>query len=401
MALLAAIGPIGKHPIGSAILYILGHILMVMLVWRFPSKLSHAKTYTLIFCLGILARLLFLQYPVSNDVFRYVWEGYIQNLGFNPYSYHPNHSALVEIARGKLHPVWLQINHPNLAAAYPPLTLLIFRSLAWVNPSPFLFKMAMIGFDIGMMIILMLIMIDKRMSPSRLLLYAVNPLVILFIAGEGHFDIIQAFFVCLALYLMRRKKNEITGFISLGLAVLTKYFALVAFPFLVRAENRWKSMAVLVPLFLYVPFINAGADIFKSLGLFAATFHHNDSVAVLLRYLFGDQANLISLPLILLCLVWIYLFVQNQMRSIYVAIGCLLLFLPTLHPWYLVLMVPFLVFYPSKAWLYLTVAIVFPFPVMAVEFETGIYQEIFWAKYFEYIPFYGLLIWGLFRDGYL
>jgi rSAM/selenodomain-associated transferase 2 len=89
------------------------------------------------------------------------------------------------------------------------------------------------------------------------------------------------------------------------------------------------------------------------------------------------------------------------MRSIYVAIGCLLLFLPTLHPWYLVLMVPFLVFYPSKAWLYLTVAIVFTFPVMAVEFETGIYQEIFWAKYFEYIPFYGLLIWGLFRDGYL
>jgi rSAM/selenodomain-associated transferase 2 len=84
-----------------------------------------------------------------------------------------------------------------------------------------------------------------------------------------------------------------------------------------------------------------------------------------------------------------------------VAIGCLLLFLPTLHPWYLVLIVPFLVFYPSKAWLYLTAAIVFTFPVMAVEFETGIYQEIFWAKYFEYIPFYGLLIWGLFRDGYL
>ena len=84
MALLAAIGPIGKHPIGSAILYILGHVSMITLVWRFPSKLSDAKAYALILCLGILARFMFMQYPVGNDVFRYVWEGYIQNFGFNP-----------------------------------------------------------------------------------------------------------------------------------------------------------------------------------------------------------------------------------------------------------------------------------------------------------------------------
>jgi len=401
MALLAAIGPIGKQPFISAVLYILGHALMLILVWRFPSNLSSNKAYTLIMCLGILARLIFLPYPISNDVFRYVWEGYIQNLGFNPYSYPPNHSALAEIAQGKLHPVWQQINHPELSAAYPPFTLLIFRGLACVNPSPLFFKVAMIGFDIGVMIILMLIINDMYMPPSRLLLYAVNPLVILFIAGEGHVDIIQVFFLCLALYLILCKNYEITGFVSLGLAILAKYFALVALPFLVNAENRWKSIAVFFPFLLYIPFMDAGTNLFTSLGLFAAEFHYNDSVAVLLRYLLGDQAHLISLPIILLCLVWVYLIVQNQLRSIYVATGCFLLFFPTLHPWYLVLIVPFLVFYPSKAWMYLTAAVVFTFPVMAAEFETGIFQELFWAKIFEYIPFCGLLVWGLFRDGYL
>lgn len=58
-------------------------------------------------------------------------------------------------------------------------------------------------------------------------------------------------------------------------------------------------------------------------------------------------------------------------------------------------------FFPSLAWLYLFAAVVFSFPVMALEAKTGIFQEIFWLKLLEYVPFYGLLIWGLFCEGYL
>ena len=64
-------------------------------------------------------------------------------------------------------------------------------------------------------------------------------------------------------------------------------------------------------------------------------------------------------------------------------------------------MAPLLVFFPSYAWLYLQAAIVFTFPVVAVEYGTGVFQEIAWLKLFEYIPFYGLLIIGLFKDTYL
>jgi rSAM/selenodomain-associated transferase 2 len=175
----------------------------------------------------------------------------------------------------------------------------------------------------------------------------------------------------------------------------------VALPFLVNAENRTKSLVVLIPLMLYIPFMDAGADIFQSLGEFGTHFHYNDSMTVLIRYLFGGHYVFVSICLLGTCLVWMYLFVHNELRSVYLALGCLLVFLPTLHPWYLVLIAPFLVFFPSRAWLYLQAAVIFIFPISAIEFNTGVFQEISWLKLFEYVPFYGLLFDGLFRGGFL
>jgi hypothetical protein len=93
----------------------------------------------------------------------------------------------------------------------------------------------------------------------------------------------------------------------------------------------------------------------------------------------------------------IFLTVHDPMRSSYLGIGGLLLLLGTLHPWYLVLITPFLLFFPSWAWLYLHLAVLFTFPVTHVEYFTGVFQEIHWLKLLEYAPFYGLLVWGALR----
>jgi rSAM/selenodomain-associated transferase 2 len=259
----------------------------------------------------------------------------------------------------------------------------------------------MIGFDIGVMIVLMLMIKQRGVLPSRLLLYAANPLILLYISGEGHLDIIQVFFLCLALYLILCQKSPATGFLMLGLAILSKYSALVALPFLVNGENRTKSLAVLIPLILYIPYMDAGAGIFQSLGEFGTHFHYNDSMTGLIRYLRGGHYLFVSICLLGICLVWVYFFIHDQLRGVYLALGCLLVFLPTLHPWYIVLIAPFLVFFPSRAWLYLQAAVIFTFPVSAIEFNTGVFREISWLKLFEYLPFYGLLLYGLFRGGFL
>jgi rSAM/selenodomain-associated transferase 2 len=401
IAALVAVAPLGEHVRWFSGLYCLGHVLMIMLVLKFPSDLTPRKSLTIIFTLGVAARLLFLPFPPANDVFRYVWEGYIQNLGFNPYVFAPTHPVLTDIARGELYPLWRQINHPEFSAAYPPFNLLLFRAMAGLSPQPLFFKTVMIAFDIGVMLVLMLIIERQGIKPSRLLIYAANPLVLIYIAGEGHLDVIQTFFLCLALYFILCKGHQFSGFLMLGLAIVSKYFAVLAWPFLVTGKNRRKSLAVLIPLVLYIPFMDAGAGIFQSLGAFAGNYHYNDSLAVLIRLLFGDQHLIATGFFLTIGLAGVYLFVRDRLRSVYLALGCLLLLLPTLHPWYLVLIAPFLVFFPSQAWLYLQVAVVFTFPVIAVEAQTGVFQEIAWLKLLEYVPFYGILVWAFLKGGCL
>ena len=396
---MVANAPLGDQFIKFSLLYCLGHILMILMVLKFPPDLTDNKSFAIIIVLGVISRLLFLQYPAGNDVFRYIWEGHIQNLGFNPYSFAPEHRLLTDVAKGDLFPIWLQINHPEFSAAYPPFNLMLFRAMAWLFPEPFFFKTVMMTFDLGVMTVLMLMIKHNGIKPSRLLIYAANPLLLVYITGEGHLDVIQLFFLCLALYFILCKEYHFTGFLMLGLAVVSKYFALIAWPFLVVAKNRGKSLAVLIPLVLFIPFLDAGTSIFRSLGEFARDYHFNDSLAVLVRLIFGEN-NLTAFGFFLtIGLVCIYLFEHDRLRSVYLALGCLLLILPTLHPWYMVLIAPFLVFFPSRAWLYLQVAVVFTFPVIAVELQTGVFQEIAWLKLLEYVPFYGLLAWGLLKGG--
>jgi rSAM/selenodomain-associated transferase 2 len=396
---MVVVGPIGNRVYFFSVVYCLAFILMLLLVRQFPKNITYPKALVIILLLGLSGRILFFFYPFNNDVYRYVWEGYIQNQGFNPYAHSPDSPALVNVAQGDLFPIWLHINQKYFAAAYPPFSMLLFRFLALINPNPVLFKIVMIGFDLGALIVLALIIKRKEMKPSRLLFYAANPLVILFIAGEGHLDAIQIFFICLAVYFMLYR-SELFGFLTLGLAALTKYFSIIAIPFLITAKNWKKCVTVFIPLILYLPYLDAGSGLFRSLGAFGTSMHYNDSAFALLRYMFGDLAYLIGMLVFFICLLLIFLTVHDQLKSIYLAIGCLLLMLPTLHPWYLILITPFLVFFPSKAWLYLQAAVVFTFPVIAREYHTGVFQEIHWLKIFEYGPFLGLLIWGLLRDGF-
>ena len=398
---MVAIPPLGNNALWFSVLFCLGHILMIVLAVKFPTDLSRRKALALILFIGTAARFLFLWYPPGNDIYRYIWEGYIQNQGVNPYVLAPADPSLAKLAAGEINHIWQQINHPDLAAAYPPFILLLFRFIAAFSREPLVFKAVMVVFDIGVIIVLMMMIRQQSVHPSRLLLYAANPLVLVYVSGEGHLDVIHLFFLCLALYLVVFKKYCFNGFLMLGLAVVSKYFAIVALPFLINSKNRLKAFAVFIPIVLYFPFIGGGSDIFKSLTTFASQYHYNDSLTMLLRYLWHDGALFLTAASLMICIVWIFFFVHDRLRSVYLALGCLLLFLPTLHPWYLVLIVPFLVFYPSRAWLYLSAAVVFTFPVLAIESQTGVFQEIFWLKLFEYTPFYILLILSLFREGYL
>jgi rSAM/selenodomain-associated transferase 2 len=175
--------------------------------------------------------------------------------------------------------------------------------------------------------------------------------------------------------------------------VVSKYLAVAALPFVIKRSNRhaWPGAALAGIFFL--PYVYDLPALFQSLSIFGSRMHYNDGLAEILRFLFGSMALPVLSLILFSCLTAIYLFEHDTLRSVYLAMGALLLCLPTLHPWYLLLMAPLMVVYPSRAWLYLMLATIATLPVLANEYQTGVFQEIKWLKLIEYLPFYSLLIY--------
>jgi hypothetical protein len=89
------------------------------------------------------------------------------------------------------------------------------------------------------------------------------------------------------------------------------------------------------------------------------------------------------------------------LKFAFIAIGTFLILSPTVHPWYLTWIVPFLCFNNNWAWLVLTGTVVFYYFMNHNLFSTlieynneWVWQEVHWLKLPEYVPFYGLLIYG-------
>ncbi|MEM9772774.1 MAG: glycosyltransferase family 2 protein, partial [Cyanobacteria bacterium P01_D01_bin.73] len=91
-----------------------------------------------------LRLILLFMYP-GNDIWRYLWEGYIQNLGFNPFALPPDAPVLIPYRTEW----WPLMNHLHVSAIYPPLTQWGFRLLSAITPSVLLFKSTFIAADLA------------------------------------------------------------------------------------------------------------------------------------------------------------------------------------------------------------------------------------------------------------
>ena len=128
---------------------------------------------------AIATRLIILPMYPGDDIWRYIWEGYIQNQGFSPYDFSPNAIELIPYRTEW----WSQIVHPRVTAIYPPITQLGFRGLALIAPNAIVFKSSFAIADL-----LTCWLLTKKFSYGQTILYAWNPLVIYCFAGGGHYD---------------------------------------------------------------------------------------------------------------------------------------------------------------------------------------------------------------------
>jgi len=397
MLTLAAAAPPGRMPWLAAGAYLAAFGGLAAMVRCWPQAWSRKRSLMVTAALALGVRLAFWPTPPGNDMHRYVWEGAVQTRGVNPYLAAPASPELDPLATGPLAGIRVGVNHPELPAIYPPLPLIIFRGLAALTPDPRLFKAFFLLCDLALAALLARMLRLSGLPPRLLLFYAANPLVIVFVAGEAHLDVLQALLVVAGVHLLERRRPG-WGFFCLGGAVVSKYLALALLPMALDRRRAPWAWAALAPLAAFLPFWEARRSWFAVLETFGRDFHTNDALTALLRILAGGAAPILAAVVLAVCLAAVWLTVPDLRRRIFLAACALLLCLPTLHPWYLVLAAPFMVFHPSRPWLYLMAGMAATFPVLGADFHTGVFREIPWLKWGMYFPFFVLLVQAARRD---
>ena len=334
---------------------------LAFVLWKISPAEFNGAHWFIIISFAVAARSFFINFPVSDDVFRYIWEGRMQNLGFDPYVLNPN-SAELESFRNEL---WAGINHKEWTAIYGPVSLSLFQVVSFFSPTPLAFKIIFITLDLLTLFTLMLILKKKGLHPGSLVLYAFNPLIIMAFAGEAHLDSLQMLLVIASYYFCISKKWAVSALL-IGLAVSSKFTAVIFLPFLIRKEN-WRYLLIvllsaLLPVFLFEATVQ---QMFSSLFKFGAALRFNDSLHFIFYKLFGQgTAAYISAGLLISLTVAIWLTQDSPLRGAFFCCFAFLLLSPTVHYWYLCMLVPFLVLVPSVPAMVWTVSSVFYFNVM-------------------------------------
>lgn len=194
----------------------------------------------LFWCVAIGARLLLFPMEPGDDIWRYLWEGKIQLLGYSPYHLAPDAPALLDLRTAW----WVSINHPDVTAIYPPLAQLLFRGLAAVQVSVPMFKGAFVAADLGVCLLLCRCFGCRRAS-----LYAWNPLVLYSFSGGGHYDSVFLLAVVFAWLLEDGQIGQhwsaawLGSALLLGISVALKWISLPLLGFLVWRFLRQRQLA--------------------------------------------------------------------------------------------------------------------------------------------------------------
>src|SRR5262249_30658238 len=165
-------------------------------VWLLPRARLESRS-ALVFCLGLAALwrvpLLLSPPPLSTDVYRYVWDGRLQHLGYDPYTVIPDDPAVAKLHDRETQ----QMNHRSLPTPYPPVAEFFFRLATWPSTSVRTMKAALVLCDALLVIVLLRWLDASGRDAVRVLGYAWNPLVALEVAGNGHVDVLGALFLVL------------------------------------------------------------------------------------------------------------------------------------------------------------------------------------------------------------
>jgi hypothetical protein len=141
---------------------------------------------------------LWLSSGPDDDIHRYVWDGRVQRLGYNPYIVVPNDPAVSQLHTAETR----NLNNPDVPSPYPAGAQLFFRIVTAIHESTFALKLAFLVCDFAIVFVLLDVLRRNGREAHWVLAYAWNPLLALEVAGSGHIDVVGALLpiVCWCLF---------------------------------------------------------------------------------------------------------------------------------------------------------------------------------------------------------
>ncbi len=275
----------------------------------------------------------------DDDIHRYVWDGRVQRLGYNPYIVVPSDPAL-----GRLHtPETRTLNNPDLTSPYPAGAELFFRAVTAIHESVFALKVAFVVCDLAIVLILLDILRRGGQGAHWVLAYAWNPLLAIEVAGSGHIDIVGVLLLLVSFAALGRRWRTVAA-VAFGLAVAVKLLPIVLLPlYWKRVRIRDAALAAVVVGLLYVPFLNHGRIPIGSLGTYIQSFRFNDPVFAMLERMAAPQLA-VGLAVLagFLTAIWMRSKATEFSPDAFAGpMAASLLCAPVVYPWYLLWLLPF------------------------------------------------------------
>jgi alpha-1,6-mannosyltransferase len=328
----------------AGVLYVIG----VFCVERFRLG---ATALVIILAGAVLFRLALLPAgsTLSDDVYRYQWDGRAQRAHLNPYVVFPNSPDL----DGLQNPVHPEPPGEETPTIYPPLSELTYRLIETVPG----YKRVSTILDLASAGLLILLLAAMKQPLHRVLAYAWNPAVLISFAMSGHFDSL-AIFTFLAALLLLVTSRPALSMAALALSFLSKFFPVLLLPtFLKRVRLAHVGFFAFVVFAFYLPFLGAGLHLLDGARNYARDWVNNASLFHLLCFVAGSRAGaeLVAGLIVLAAIAYLAKRQAAPLWSSLVLTGGVLLVSPTAYPWYFTWSIPFLCFYPSAAWLLMSV----------------------------------------------
>jgi hypothetical protein len=288
-----------------------------------------------------------------------------------------------------------------------------------VSPSIIAYKIAFTIFDILTIIPIAFILKKFKSDMGYLIIYAWHPLLALEFGSSGHNDSLSIFLIMLSIcFIVYGKKYS--SCVALSFGVISKLYPLLISPIFFKKWGIKGTSAFFLIIFLfYIPFLNIGLQVIDVVAVFvfSARSLFNSSIfsglSISLEYLGLDNSFEIARILaysifivfsfILIYKSWIKDITNvNVIRYSSLIITTYLILSSTVHPWYILWVLPFLTFLSSRSWMLFSGSIFLTYLTYAqVPIQPGYWGEIWWIKILEYVPFFTLLIFEVVNKRYL